>query len=94
MSVTKNICLALAIYSFSATGNHHLSGGTPVNICCIIYIDKTFVSVVYENYVVVIQLTKKHDGTLKGEFKTAFVADNSIGKIRNSPKWNISMITR
>lgn len=51
------------------------------------------VSVVYDNYVVIIQLTKKHDGTLKGHFKTAYVADNSIGKIRNSPKWNISMMT-
>ena len=51
------------------------------------------VSVVYENYVVIIQLSKKHDGTLKGHFKTAYVADNSIGKIRNSPKWNISMMT-
>ncbi|MCK5607442.1 hypothetical protein KAR91_36495 [Candidatus Pacearchaeota archaeon] len=51
------------------------------------------VSVVYGNYAVIIQLTKKHDGTLKGEFKTAYVADNSIEKIRNSPKWNISLIT-
>lgn len=57
------------------------------------YDPKWRVSVVYGNYVVIIQLTKKHDGTLKGHFKTAYVADNSIGKIRNSPKWNISMIT-
>ena len=45
------------------------------------------VSVVYDNYVVVIELSGKHDGTLKGEFRTAYVADNSIGKIRSSPKW-------
>ena len=51
------------------------------------------VCVIYDNYVVVIQLAKTRDGTLKGEFKTAFVADNSIGKIRNSPQWDISMIT-
>jgi len=26
--------------------------------------------------------------TIKGEFKTAFVADNSIDKIKSAPQWS------
>jgi len=52
------------------------------------------VSVVYDDYVVVIQLRLKQDGSLKAEFRTAYVADNSIAKIRNSPKWTIEMFQK
>lgn len=41
------------------------------------------VSVVKGNYVVVIELQKQGHAT----FITAYVADNSIGKIEQSPKW-------
>lgn len=45
------------------------------------------VEVVYENFVVVLQISKKRNGTLKANFITCYQADNSIGKIRNSPEW-------
>ena len=41
------------------------------------------VSVVKGNYVVVIELQKQGHAT----FITAYVADNSIEKIKQSPKW-------
>ncbi len=44
------------------------------------------VSVVYENFVVVIRLSLKRNGMLKGNFVTCYQADNSIGKIKNSPE--------
>ena len=37
------------------------------------------------DYVVIIEMT----GEKKAAFVTAFVADNSIGKIKQSPKWNL-----
>lgn len=46
------------------------------------------VSVVFGNFVVVIRLGKKTDGTLKASFVTCYEANNSIGKIRKSPLWN------
>ncbi|UXN57463.1 hypothetical protein [Phyllobacterium zundukense] len=46
------------------------------------------VSVVFGDFVVVIRLGKKADGTLKANFVTCYLADNSIGKIRQSPLWN------
>ena len=46
------------------------------------------VSVVFGDFVVVIRLSKKADGTLKANFVTCYEADNSIGKIRQSPLWN------
>lgn len=46
------------------------------------------VTVVYEDFVVVLSLSKKADGTLKANFVTCYQADNSIGKIRKSPLWN------
>lgn len=45
------------------------------------------VCVVYGNFVVVIQIRTKKDGNLKAEFRTAYVADKSIGRIRKSPVW-------
>ena len=52
------------------------------------YDDDRRVSVVFGDFVVVIQLSLKSDGGLKGNFITCYVADNSINKIRNSPKWD------
>ncbi|MBZ5555224.1 MAG: hypothetical protein LAO21_21135 [Acidobacteriia bacterium] len=45
------------------------------------------VSVVYDSYVVVLQIRKEKDGISRAEFKTAYVADNSIDKIRKGPEW-------
>lgn len=48
------------------------------------------VCVVYENFVVVIQLALKNHGQLKGKFTTCYQADNSIEKIRRSPLWSLA----
>ena len=45
------------------------------------------VSIVYGSFVVIVSLSLKRDGTLKGNFITCFQADNSIHKIRQSPEW-------
>jgi hypothetical protein len=46
------------------------------------------VSIVYEEFVVVIEIKKDASGKLiSAEFITAYVADNSIDEIRKSPKW-------
>lgn len=52
------------------------------------------VSVVYEDFVVVVELGLKRDGSLKGNFVTCYQADNSIGKIRNSPAWTLEECLR
>ena len=47
------------------------------------------VSVVYEEFVVIIEVKKDDSGkVIKAEFVTAYVADNSINEIRKSPKWD------
>ena len=46
------------------------------------------VSVVYEDFVVVVSMGLKQDGSLKANFVTCYQADNSIGKIRTSPAWS------
>ena len=45
------------------------------------------VCVVYEEFVVILEMRLKRNGALKAEFVTCFQARNSIGKIKNSPKW-------
>jgi len=45
------------------------------------------VAVVYEEFVVVIQLKTAADGSRSARFVTAYLADNSIAKIRGGPKW-------
>lgn len=45
------------------------------------------VAVVYEDFVVVVAMGLKLDGSLKANFVTCYQADNSIGKIRTSPIW-------
>ena len=46
------------------------------------------VAVVYEDFVVVVAMGLKLDGSLKANFVTGYQADNSIGKIRTSPLWS------
>jgi hypothetical protein len=42
----------------------------------------------YEQFVVVVRLSLKKDGTLKGNFITCYQADNSLEKIKQSPLWD------
>ncbi len=53
------------------------------------YFEDGRVSVVYENFVVVIKLSLNNSGILKGNFITCYQADNSIEKIKGSPTWDI-----
>lgn len=46
------------------------------------------VTVVVKDFVVVIRIKAKGDGSLKAEFVTCYQANNSIGKIHSSPLWN------
>ncbi|OIQ80394.1 hypothetical protein GALL_378520 [mine drainage metagenome] len=45
-------------------------------------------AVVYEDFVVVVAMGLKQDGSLKANFVTCYQADNSIAKIRSSPVWS------
>ena len=45
------------------------------------------VAVVMQDFVIVISLSKRRDGSLKANFVTCYRAENSIGKIRQSPRW-------
>ena len=48
------------------------------------------VAVLYEDFIVTIRLKYNQDGSIiKADFVTSFKADNSIGKIRNMPKWTL-----
>lgn len=46
------------------------------------------VSVVFDDFVVVIELSLNKKGELKAEFVTCYLADQSIQRIRSSPKWD------
>jgi len=48
------------------------------------------VTVVVGDFVVIIRMIMKRDGSLKAEFVTCYQADNSIGKIRMSPLWDLN----
>lgn len=50
--------------------------------------DTRRVAVVYEDFVVIVAMRLKQDESLKANFVTCYQADNSIGKIRNAPKWS------
>jgi hypothetical protein len=52
------------------------------------------VNIVYGNFVVIIRIKKEALGNFRGEFVTAFLADDSIRKIKNNPRWNRNMIFR
>jgi len=51
------------------------------------YTPKRRLTVVVQDFVIVLQLSTKRDGTLKANFVTCFKAENSIIKIRQSPRW-------
>jgi len=60
-----------------------------------VYVPERRVSVVYEDFVVVVELgTSNTSGVLKGKFITCYQADNSISKIRHSPLWDIELCLR
>ncbi|EDZ67095.1 hypothetical protein NOC27_422 [Nitrosococcus oceani AFC27] len=48
---------------------------------------------VYEDFVVVVELGLKSGSNLKGNFITCYQAENSINKIRTSPIWNRNICT-
>lgn len=48
------------------------------------------VTVVVNDFVVIIRMKMKRDGSLKAEFVTCYQADNSIGKIHRSPLWDLN----
>lgn len=50
--------------------------------------DSRRVSVVYESFVVIIELSLNLKGELKANFVTCYQADQSIVLIRKSPKWD------
>ena len=52
------------------------------------YEDARRVAVVYESFVVVVEMRIKRDGTLKADFVTCYQADRSIGQIRRGPRWS------
>ncbi|MBU0539891.1 MAG: hypothetical protein KKF24_01010 [Gammaproteobacteria bacterium] len=54
------------------------------------YEDCRRVSVVFEDFVVVVELSLNTKGELKGNFITCYVADRSIEKIRNAPMWDMA----
>lgn len=47
------------------------------------------VAVVIDDFVIVIGISQKRDGSLKAKFITCYQADNSIEKIRRSPRWTM-----
>tara|TARA_R110001583_G_scaffold45139_3_gene142532 strand:- start:716 stop:1183 length:468 start_codon:yes stop_codon:yes gene_type:complete len=47
------------------------------------------VSVIYDDFVVVIELSLSKQGELKGNFITCYVADKSIDQINKSPEWDL-----
>lgn len=47
------------------------------------------VAVVVQDFVVVISLSTRRDGAIKAKFVTCYRADNSIGKIQQSPLWTL-----
>ena len=51
------------------------------------------VAVAYGDFVVVVFISVGRSSTLKANFVTCFDANNSIGKIRQSPIWNIADFT-
>lgn len=51
------------------------------------YMNDRRVAVIYEEYVVVIQLLGAKSAPLRARFVTAYLADNNINKIRGGPIW-------
>lgn len=53
------------------------------------YTPKRRVTVVVQDFVIVLRLSTKRDGTLRANFVTCFKAENSAMKIRQSPRWTL-----
>ncbi len=47
------------------------------------------VAVVIDDFVIVIGIRQARGGVMKANFITCYCADNSIGKIRKSPRWTL-----
>ena len=47
------------------------------------------VAVVTDDFVIVIGIRQTRGGVMKANFITCYCADNSIGKIRKSPRWTL-----
>ena len=47
------------------------------------------VAVIYESFVVIVAMRLKRNNELKAEFITCYQAENSIGKIKSAPVWNL-----
>ncbi len=60
-------------------------GWNKVNRC---YEESRRVSVVFCDFVVVIEMSLSRAGELKANFVTCYEADNSIGAIKKSPPWD------
>ncbi len=58
------------------------------------YVPARRVSVAYEDFVVVVELSLGRNEVLKGKFITCYQADNSIDKIRRSPPWDRELCLR
>lgn len=54
------------------------------------YDESRRVSVVYEDFVVVVELGLNQKKELRGNFITCYVADNSIEQIKRSPLWDMA----
>lgn len=52
------------------------------------YVKNRRVSVLHEDFVVVIEISMNKKGIIKGNFITCYAADRSINIIRNSPLWD------
>ena len=65
-----------------------VSSVVPNSLLTTQYDAKRRVAVVYENFVVVVAMGLRQDGSLKANFVTCYQAENSIGKIRSSPAWS------
>lgn len=51
------------------------------------YDERRRVNVVYEDFVVIVELTSNGKSILKGDFVTCYIADKSIDKIKRFPRW-------
>lgn len=58
------------------------------------YVPDRRVSVVYGDFVVIVSLRLDRAGQLSGKFVTCYEADNSIGKIRQAPRWDLAECLR
>lgn len=54
------------------------------------YAEDRRVSVIYEDFAVIIELGLNIQGALRGNFITCYVADQSIERIKQSPQWELN----